>query len=107
MVLAAAGLAQLMTSRAAIAPACLATCLTVLVASPALSWQQCTYWRDSIALLRHAMRFTVVVDPSVHCHLGMALMKAGDTEASLDSFKAVAALPTRSRPGEAPVRVEP
>jgi len=87
MVLAAAGLARLMTARSrAVAPACLATCLTILVALTALSWQQCTYWRDSIALWRRAMKFTVVVDPSVHSHLGMALMKAGDTEASLDSF---------------------
>ena len=88
VVLAAAGLARLMTARRrAIAPACLATCLTILVFLTALSWQQCTFWCDSIALWRRAMKFTVVVDPSVHSHLGMALVKAGDVEASLDSFR--------------------
>jgi Flp pilus assembly protein TadD len=82
VVLAAAGLARLLAvRRRALAPAGLATGFTILVALTALSWQQCTYWRDSIALWRRAMAFTVVVDPSVHTHLGMALVKAGNLEA--------------------------
>jgi Flp pilus assembly protein TadD len=88
VVLAAAGLAQLIAARGrAIASACLAIGLTILLALTALSWRQCTYWRDSIALWRHALEFTEIADPNVHADLGMALVKAGDVEAGLDSFK--------------------
>jgi tetratricopeptide (TPR) repeat protein len=86
LVLAAAGLAQLVATRRR-ATGTVAAGLAVLAGLTALSWRQCATWHDSLALFRHAVDHPTAPDPLIDMNLGVALCAAGDPQASLEPFE--------------------
>ena len=61
------------------------TGIAILLILSVLTWQQCSYWRDSITLLSHALQVTTG-NYIAHGHLGGALFIEGKTEEAIDHY---------------------
>lgn len=53
-----------------------------------LTWQQCGYWKDSVALFNHALRVTKDNDVA-HNNLGKALIESGRNEEAIDQYNKI------------------
>ena len=94
VVLAAAGLAELMATRVRAAQIVTA-CIVATIGLTVLSWGQCRIWRDSIVLWTHAHACADTPDAFLNYSMGVALYEAEDYQASLDPF----AMAIRLKPG--------
>jgi len=107
--LAAAGLAQLLARRLWI-PRVVAAVLLGVAGLTCLSWIQCRYWHDSVALWKHALACAATPDPILNSFMGEAFFEREDYQASADSYARAVELspeyaPARNKLGMALLRL--
>jgi protein O-mannosyl-transferase len=67
--------------------------IIVLAIMAVISWQQCSYWKNSITLFSHAIKISSGDDLAMeHLQLGRFLFTEGKTEKAIEHFNEVVAL---------------